>query len=52
MNNTSLRERFGLDDSYQSQISRLLKAAVNAKYIKAHDELTAPRYMRYIPIWG
>lgn len=52
MNNTSLRERFGLDESYQSQISRLLKAAVQARYIKAHDETTAPRYMRYIPVWG
>lgn len=52
MNNPSLRERFGLDDSYVSQISRVLKAAVKANIIKAYDESTAPRYMRYIPTWG
>lgn len=52
MTNTSLRERFGLDDSYKSQMSRLIKQAVESKLIKPFDPTTAPRYMRYAPIWA
>lgn len=52
MNNPSLRERFGLDDSYVSQISRVLKAAVKAQLVKPYDQSTAPRYMSYVPIWA
>ena len=43
MTNTSLRERFGLDDSYKSQMSRLIKQAVESKLIKPFDPTTAPR---------
>ena len=52
MNNTSLRDRFGLDESYKSQMSRLIKLAVENKLIKPFDPATAPRYMRYIPYWA
>lgn len=52
MNNTSLRERFGLDDSYKTQMSRLIKLTVESKLIKPFDPTTAPRYMRYIPFWA
>lgn len=52
MTNTSLRERFGLDDSYKSQMSRLIKQAVDRRMIKPFDPTTAPRYMRYIPNWA
>jgi len=52
MNNTSLRERFGLDIKAQANISRLLKDAVKDGVIKPFDSLTAPRYMRYLPYWA
>lgn len=52
VNNTSLRERFGLDESYKSQMSRLIRQAVENKLIKPLDPTTAPRYMRYIPFWA
>lgn len=52
MSNASLRERFGLDESFKSHISRLIKQAVENQYIKAFDPETAPRYMRYVPIWA
>lgn len=32
--------------------SVLIKEAVNQGYIKSFDPETAPRYMRYIPIWA
>ena len=52
LTNSSLRERFGLKQSASGSISRLIKEAVELKYIKPLDHDTAPRYMRYVPIWA
>ncbi len=52
MNNSSLRERFGLDNSYKSSVSRIIKIAVDRGMIKQADPTTAPRHMRYIPTWA
>ena len=50
--NSTLRERFGLNESSSASISRLIKDAVEAKLIKPLDPTTAPRYMKYVPIWA
>ncbi len=52
LTNSSLRERFGLKQSSSGSVSRLIKQAVELEYIKPMDPDTAPRYMRYIPIWA
>ena len=52
LTNSSLRERFGLKESSSGSISRLIKEAVAIKFIKPLDPATAPRYMKYIPIWA
>ena len=52
LTNSSLRERFGLNDSSSATISRLIKDAVAQRMIKPLDSTTAPRYMKYIPIWA
>lgn len=52
LTNASLRMRFGLKESSSGSISRLIKDAVDEKLIKPLDPTTAPRYMRYIPIWA
>ena len=52
LTNSSLRARFGLKDSSSGSVSRLIKEAVNQKLIKPLDPTTAPRYMKYIPIWA
>lgn len=52
LTNRSLRERFGLSDSASSSISRLIKEAVETKLIKPLDPTTAPKHMKYIPIWA
>lgn len=52
LSNSSLRERFGLSDTSSSTISRLIKEAVSQKFIKPLDPTTAPKHMRYIPIWA
>lgn len=52
MTNATLRDRFGLDDNSKSQMSRLIRQATDQHLIKPFDENTAPRYMRYIPVWA
>lgn len=53
LTNSSLRERFGVAETTASSISRLIKYVTDEKHlIKPIDPNTAPRYMRYIPIWA
>lgn len=52
LTNSSLRERFGLKDSSAGNISRLIKEAVKHELIKPLDPNTAPRYMKYLPVWA
>lgn len=52
LTNSSLRNRFGLEESSSGTISRLIKEAVAANLIKPLDATTAPRYMKYIPSWA
>lgn len=52
LTNRSLRERFGLTNSASAPISRLIKEAVQQNIIKPFDPTTAPRYMKYLPIWA
>ena len=52
LTNSSLRERFGLGNSASATISRLIKEAVTMEIMKPLDPTTAPRYMKYIPVWA
>lgn len=52
LTNSSLRERFGLKDFASGTVPRLIKEAVKLELIKPLDPTTAPRYMKYIPIWA
>lgn len=52
LSNSSLRERFGLKTSSSGYISRIINQAMEKKLIKQVDPNTAPKYMRYIPIWA
>ena len=52
LTNSSFRERFGLKESSAGSVSRLIKEAVDKQIIKPIDPGTAPRYMKYIPIWA
>jgi len=52
LTNQSLRARFGLKESAAGSVSRLIKNAVERNLIKPLDATTAPRYMKYIPIWA
>lgn len=52
LTNTSLRERFALPTTSSSSISRLIKQLLEEQYIKPIDPNTAPRHMKYIPVWA
>ena len=52
LTNSSMRQRFGLEDTASAQISRLIKEAVSIGLIKLFDENTAPKHMKYIPAWA
>ena len=52
MNNASLRERFGIEQKNQSQISRVIKDTVNVELIRAYDPDVGPKAMRYVPYWA
>lgn len=52
LTNSTLRERFGLMETSSGSISRLIKEAVQCKLLKPLDPTTAPRYMKYVPIWA
>lgn len=52
VNNSSVRARFGLDDSQASQTSRLLKTTVDAGLIRPYDPSAGTKSLRYIPNWA
>ena len=50
--NTSLRERFGVEERNRSTVSRFIREAVEAGMIVPADPIAAPRLMRYLPFWA
>lgn len=51
MNNTTVRERFGIEKRNTAQASRLLKDAVEAGMIVPYDADAGAKAMRYLPYW-
>jgi ATP-dependent DNA helicase RecG len=53
MTNTSLRERFGMNEKQRAQISRLIKDAQGKGKIKPKDaESKSDKFAVYVPYWG
>ncbi|CCJ86834.1 putative transcriptional regulator [Cronobacter dublinensis 582] len=52
MNNTTLRERFGVDEKNSAMISRIIKEAMKEDRIKQYDSSVGTKAMRYIPFWA
>jgi ATP-dependent DNA helicase RecG len=48
--NSSLRKRFGLDDNFVSQVSRVISLAVKLGIIKPADP--ARPKSAYVPFWA
>jgi len=52
MSNTTLRERFGIDEKNSSMVSRIIKDAIDAGLIRCHDETVGSRARKYLPWWA
>lgn len=52
MTNSSLRERFGIEDKNMSLASRIIKDALEANAIKPFDENQSRKYAKYVPYWA
>jgi ATP-dependent DNA helicase RecG len=52
MTNSSVRQRFGIEQRNSATASRLIKEAVEAGVILPYDEAAAPKQMKYIPWWA
>ena len=52
MTNSSLRERFGIEDKNMAIASRIIKDALEANAIKPFDESQSRKYAKYLPFWA
>jgi len=52
LTNTSLRERFGIEEHNRSTVSRLIREAVVAQAIVCHNPSAAPKLRKYVPWWA
>jgi predicted HTH transcriptional regulator len=53
MTNTSLRQRFGMHDKQASQISRLIRDAIDVGRIKSKDpDSESKKFTIYLPYWA
>lgn len=53
MSNTSLRERFKMHDKQRSQVSLVIKEALNQSRIKPKDPNNAStKFVEYVPFWA
>jgi len=51
LTNSSLRQRFGVEERNKATISRYIKEAVEVGLIKAYDAEAAPKLRKYVPHW-
>jgi len=49
MTNTTLRERFGIEEKNSSMASRIIRDAVEAGLVVPLDENAGRKYMKYVP---
>ena len=52
LTNPSLRERFGVEQKNSAIVSRYIREAVDAGFIKPFDENASRRLMKYVPFWA
>lgn len=52
MSNTTLRERFGIDEKNSSMASRIIRDAIDTGLIRCHDDTVGSRARKYLPWWA
>jgi len=52
MTNTTLRERFGIEEKNSSMASRIIRDTIGAGLIRCHDETVGSKARKYLPWWA
>ena len=52
LTNTSLRQRFGVEEKNKAAVSRYIREAVDAEVIKPFNEDASRKLMKYVPYWA
>jgi len=52
MTNTTLRERFGIEDKNSAMASRIIGDTRSAGFIRFHDDLVGSKARKYLPWWA
>ncbi len=52
MTNSSLRERFGIEEKNSAIASRIIRDALEDQLIKPYDPNQGKKYARYLPFWA
>lgn len=52
MNNTTVRQRFGIAQRNSAQASRLIRESLDSGLITPYDPAAGPRTIRYVPFWA
>ena len=52
MTNTTLRERFGIEERNSSMVSRIIRDTIEAGLICCHDDTVGNRARKYLPRWA
>ena len=52
MTNTTLRQRFGIEEQNSAKASRIIAETIKAQLIKPFDPDASRRYLSYVPFWA
>lgn len=52
MTNTTLRNRFGIEEKNSSMVSRVIRDALEAGVIVPYEDTASRKYMKYLPWWA
>ena len=52
MTNSSLRDRFGIEEKNSSIASRIIRDAIEDGWVKPYDPEQGKKYAKYLPIWA
>ncbi len=52
MTNTTLRNRFGIEAKNSATVSRIIRDALAADFIRCYDDSVGSRARKYLPWWG
>ena len=52
MTNTTLRERFGIEEKNSSMASRIIRDGIESGLIRCHDETVGSKARKYLPWWA